>query len=217
MTLAHVAAEETALNEAAGLLRARPEELPERIRALLDERKQQANEIAELRRRLALAGGPAETKGPETVAGVRFLAQKLTGVSGKDLRGLIDEHKARLKSGVILLVADTYNHRLKHLDPRTRECHAWVGSGEPGYRDGTATDAQFYEPSGLSLPVGHGRVYVADTNNHRVRIVERDTGAVSTLELRDAVYVETGRFTGGQAVLRYGDVEVPVDIEALLA
>ena len=45
--------------------------------------------------------------GPETVAGIPFLAQTLTGVSGKDLRGLIDEHKARLGSGVILLVADT--------------------------------------------------------------------------------------------------------------
>jgi alanyl-tRNA synthetase len=105
--LAHVAAEAAALGEAAGLLRARPEELPERVRELLDERKAQAAEIAELRRRLALAGGPAEAKGPETVAGVPFLAQKLTGVSGKDLRGLIDEHKARLGSGVILLVADT--------------------------------------------------------------------------------------------------------------
>ena len=105
--LAHVAAEEAALAEAAALLRARPDELPERIRALLDERRAQANEIADLRRRLALAGGPAEAKGPETVAGIPFLAQSLSGVSGKDLRGLIDEHKARLGSGVILLVADT--------------------------------------------------------------------------------------------------------------
>jgi alanyl-tRNA synthetase len=105
--LAHVAAEEAALARAAALLRARPDELPERIRALLDERRAQANEIADLRRRLALAGGPAEAKGPETVAGIPFLAQALTGVSGKDLRGLIDAHKARLGSGVILLVADT--------------------------------------------------------------------------------------------------------------
>jgi alanyl-tRNA synthetase len=107
--LAHVAAEEAALTEAAALLRARPEELAERIRALLDERRGQANEIAELRRRLALAGGggAAAPAGPETVGGVPFLAQALTGVSGKDLRGLIDEHKARLGSGVILLVADT--------------------------------------------------------------------------------------------------------------
>jgi alanyl-tRNA synthetase len=104
--LAHVAAEEAALNEAAALLRARPDELPERVRALLDERKAQAQEIAELRRRLAM-GGAAAAEGPETVAGIPFLAQSLSGVSGKDLRGLIDEHKARLKSGVILLVADT--------------------------------------------------------------------------------------------------------------
>ncbi|MFO1142929.1 MAG: alanine--tRNA ligase [Amaricoccus sp.] len=105
--VAQLAADEAALAEAAGLLRARPEELAERIRALLDERRAQANEIAELRRRLAMAGGPAEAKGPETIGGVPFLAQRLTGVSGKDLRGLIDEHKARLGSGVILLVADT--------------------------------------------------------------------------------------------------------------
>ncbi|HVH02191.1 MAG TPA: alanine--tRNA ligase [Amaricoccus sp.] len=105
--LAHVAAEEAALARAAALLHARAEELPDRIRALLDERRAQAGEIAELRRRLALAGGTAEATGPETVAGIPFLAQRLSGVSGKDLRSLIDEHKARLKSGVILLVADT--------------------------------------------------------------------------------------------------------------
>jgi alanyl-tRNA synthetase len=106
--LAQVAAGEAALSEAAGLLRARPEDLADRIRALLDERKAQAGEIAELRRRLAMSGnGAAAPAGPETVGGVPFLAQSLTGVSGKDLRGLIDAHKARLGSGVILLVADT--------------------------------------------------------------------------------------------------------------
>ena len=107
--LAHVAAEEVALNEAAALLRARPEELADRVRALLDERKAQAQEIGDLRRRLAMSGGGGEgaPAGPETVAGVPFFAQTLTGVSGKDLRGLIDAHKARLGSGVVLLVADT--------------------------------------------------------------------------------------------------------------
>jgi alanyl-tRNA synthetase len=105
--LAQGAAEAASLHETAGLLRARPDEVPERVRALLDERKAQANEIAELRRRLAMAGGPAEAKGPETVAGMPFLAQTLSGVSGRDLRGLIDEHKSRLGSGVVLLVADT--------------------------------------------------------------------------------------------------------------
>ncbi len=106
--LAHVAREEAALAEAAGLLRARPEELAGRIRALLDERRALAQEVADLRRQVALGGGAgaAEEPGAETVGGVPFLGQSLAGVSGKDLRGLIDAHKARLGSGVVLLVAD---------------------------------------------------------------------------------------------------------------
>ncbi len=103
--LAHAAAQEAALTEAAALLRARPDELPDRVRALLEERRAQAQELADLRRKLAMAGPASE--GPETVNGVPFLAQTLTGVSGKDLRGLIDEHKSRLGSGIVLLVADT--------------------------------------------------------------------------------------------------------------
>ena len=105
--LAHAAANDAALGEAAALLRTRPEEIPERIRALLDERKAQGQEIAELKRKLALGGGGGEAAGPETVGGVPFLGRVLSGVSGKDLRGLIDEHKSRLGSGVVLLVADT--------------------------------------------------------------------------------------------------------------
>ncbi len=106
--LAHVAAEETALNDAALVLKTRPEDVAARARALLDERKSLQNELADLRRQLALAGG-GQAAAPEAVSinGVPLLAQVLTGVSGKDLRGLIDEHKARLGSGAILLIADT--------------------------------------------------------------------------------------------------------------
>jgi alanyl-tRNA synthetase len=106
--LAHIAAHEEVVAEAAGLLRARPDEIPDRLRALIDERRAQAQEIAELRRRLAMAGeGSAASVEPIDVGGVPFFAQALSGVSGKDLRGLIDAHKARLGSGVIVLVADT--------------------------------------------------------------------------------------------------------------
>jgi alanyl-tRNA synthetase len=106
--LDHIAAQESALNEAAALLKARPADVAERLRALIDERKVQAQEIADLRRKLALSGnGSAVAEGPETVAGIPFLAQTLTGVSGKDLRGLIDAHKARLGTGVVLLIADS--------------------------------------------------------------------------------------------------------------
>ncbi len=89
-------------------LKTRPEDLVERVRALAEERKQLANEVAQLRRELAMAGGAAQGEGAEAheVGGVKFIAQVLKGVSGKDLPALIDEHKARLGSGAVLLIAD---------------------------------------------------------------------------------------------------------------
>ncbi|MYM54363.1 alanine--tRNA ligase [Thalassovita mangrovi] len=90
-------------------LKAQPSEVAERVDALLSERKALANEVAQLRRELAMAGGAGQGAGPEAkdINGVKFLAQVLTGVSGKDLPALIDEHKARLGSGAVLLIADT--------------------------------------------------------------------------------------------------------------
>ena len=77
---------------------------------MLDERKALLNEVAQLRRDLALAGGGGgaqhETK-PETINGIDFVVQTLTGVSGKDLPALVDSHKEKIGSGVILLIADT--------------------------------------------------------------------------------------------------------------
>ena len=106
--LAHAAAEDAALAEAAGLLRARPEELADRIRALLDERKAQApgDRRAPPPPRDGRRPGRGQ-RAPRPSPASPSSRRQLTGVSGKDLRGLIDEHKARLGSGVILLVADT--------------------------------------------------------------------------------------------------------------
>jgi alanyl-tRNA synthetase len=98
-----------ALGGVASALKARPEEAVARVQALIDERKQLAAEVAQLRRELAMAGGAGQGEaGPEAkeIAGVKFLAQVLTGVSGKDLPPLIDAHKAKLGSGAVLLIAD---------------------------------------------------------------------------------------------------------------
>ncbi|MFD0978604.1 alanine--tRNA ligase [Tropicimonas aquimaris] len=104
----YLAGQDRRLAEVAGAVKAPQAEVVERVRSLVEERKAMQAEIAQLRRDLAMAGGGGASSGPEVreIAGVPFLAQVLKGVNGKDLRGLIDEHKTRLGSGAILLIAD---------------------------------------------------------------------------------------------------------------
>ncbi|MEO1364699.1 MAG: DHHA1 domain-containing protein, partial [Pseudomonadota bacterium] len=94
------------LAETAVELKAQASDVPARVKALLDERKALAAEVAQLRRDLAMGGGAAAGPDAEQVNGTAFLAQVLSGVTGRDLPPLIDEHKARLGSGAILLIAD---------------------------------------------------------------------------------------------------------------
>ncbi len=102
--LAHVRAGETVLKRAAAALKTTPAEVPERIAALVDERKRLERELAEARRKLA-TGGPAQEDQPvELAGGVRLMARCLDGVEAKDLRGLADAAKARIGSGVVALV-----------------------------------------------------------------------------------------------------------------
>ncbi|MDP9353324.1 MAG: alkyl hydroperoxide reductase [Chloroflexota bacterium] len=81
-----------------------------------------------------------------------------------------------------VIVADTYNHKIKRLNPATRSIRSWLGSGEAGHTDGLGREARFHEPGGLT--VVNDTLYVADTNNHTVRVVQIETGDVTTLELR---------------------------------
>jgi alanyl-tRNA synthetase len=101
---------ETRLKEAAAALKASPEEVPARVAALIDERRRLERELAEAKKQLALGGGgagggKAEAAGPESVGGHGFIGQVLEGLDPKGLRGLVDEAKARVQSGVVALVA----------------------------------------------------------------------------------------------------------------
>jgi DNA-binding beta-propeller fold protein YncE len=78
-----------------------------------------------------------------------------------------------------LYIADTYNHKIKRLDPATGAVRTLFG-GAPGWRDGA--EPLFYEPGGLD--VAGGVLYVADTNNHAVRAVDLAGGQARTLVLR---------------------------------
>ncbi len=80
----------------------------------------------------------------------------------------------------VVYVADTYNDKLKRLDPLTRDVSSLAGS-EYGHEDGDLAAARFWEPSGLSQ--AGTWLYVADTNNHAVRVVDVEAGTVRTLEI----------------------------------
>jgi len=104
--LDHLKAQAARLAEAAAVLKAPVADVTDRLRALVDERKALQNEVAQLRRELAMGGGSGNGPEAQEINGVKFLAQVLQGVSGKDLPGLIDEAKSRLGSGAVLLIAD---------------------------------------------------------------------------------------------------------------
>ncbi|HKO35334.1 MAG TPA: thioredoxin-like domain-containing protein [Pyrinomonadaceae bacterium] len=79
-----------------------------------------------------------------------------------------------------LLIADTYNHKIKVLDPIARTVSSFAGTGRPGQSEGGA--ASFYEPGGLA--VAGDKLYVADTNNHAVRVVDLKTKQTKTLQIK---------------------------------
>lgn len=105
--IAHLRMQDRTLAEIATELKAQPSDVPDRVRGLMEERRSLSNEVAQLRRELAMAGGGGASA-PETrsIAGVAFLAQVLTGVTGKDLPALVDQFKEKLGSGAVLLIAD---------------------------------------------------------------------------------------------------------------
>jgi alanyl-tRNA synthetase len=98
---------EERLREAAATLKTAPEEVPARIVSLVEERRRLERELAEAKKALALGGGAAkaDAAGPEQIAGTAFIGQVIDGLEPKGLRGLVDEAKAKLGSGVAVLVA----------------------------------------------------------------------------------------------------------------
>ncbi len=82
-----------------------------------------------------------------------------------------------------LYLADTFNHKIKRLDPVTRETRSLFGNGESGFIDGNFDEVRLSEPEGLSFEPGRRRIYVADTSNHKIRVADLDTRQLWTLEI----------------------------------
>ena len=79
-----------------------------------------------------------------------------------------------------VLIADTYNHKIKQLDPESQSVKTLIGTGKPGQADGAPPS--FYEPGGLSI--ANDKLYIADTNNHAIRVVDLKTKTSSTLRIK---------------------------------
>jgi DNA-binding beta-propeller fold protein YncE len=101
-----------------------------------------------------------------------------------DRDGYADEVRLQHPLGVLwfnnkILIADTYNHKIKELDPSKRTVRTLLGNGKPGQKDGGSST--FFEPAGLSI--ANGKLYVADTNNHAIRVVDLITKETTTLRI----------------------------------
>jgi sugar lactone lactonase YvrE len=82
----------------------------------------------------------------------------------------------------LLYVADTYNNKIKRIGPATRRCETFLGTGRSGTADGPPERAEFNEPGGLAY--ANGKLYIADTNNHLIRVYDFGTQQVSTLRVK---------------------------------
>ena len=92
---------------AADALKTPPADLPARVASLIDERKKLERQLAEAKKQLAMGGGAAGAPaGPEEIAGIKFIGRVVEGVGGKDLRGLIDEAKAQMGSGIAAFISN---------------------------------------------------------------------------------------------------------------
>jgi alanyl-tRNA synthetase len=101
-----VVGREEALKSVAASLKTAPEEVEARVASLVEERRRLERELAEAKKQLALGGGGAAAPtAEEDIGGVKFSGQVFQGMEARELRGLLDEAKKRLGSGVAAIVA----------------------------------------------------------------------------------------------------------------
>ncbi|MAZ76072.1 MAG: alanine--tRNA ligase [Micavibrio sp.] len=101
--LAYLEEQEARLNEAAQAIKSAPADLVKRVTSLRDEKKELEKTVVQLRKELAMGGGSGDEA--KEINGIKFIGKVLDGFPTKDLKGMVDELKKKLESGVIVLVA----------------------------------------------------------------------------------------------------------------
>ena len=102
----YLQAQDAKLREAAAVLKSAPADVPSRVAALIEDRKKLERELADARKAIAMGGGSGgDASAPKKIGDVSFVGRIVEGISAKELKGVVDEEKQRLGSGVVALAA----------------------------------------------------------------------------------------------------------------
>ncbi|WP_019903179.1 alanine--tRNA ligase [Methylobacterium sp. 77] len=100
----HRAEESRTLGQIAGLLKAQSSDVPERLTALIEDRRRLERELSEVKKKLAMGGSSGGDDGIVEIAGIKLMAKVVEGVETRDLKSLVDAGKSRLGSGIVAIV-----------------------------------------------------------------------------------------------------------------
>lgn len=103
----------------------------------------------------------------------------------------------------LIYIADSYNHKIKQVDVVSKNCSTLAGVGEACLQDGNFSEAGFSEPGGLCL--SGDNLYIADTNNHSIRVMDLHNSIVSQLPLHHQQQLdqqEVKKITGSRALVK---------------
>jgi alanyl-tRNA synthetase len=105
--LSHLRNQEKTLKSASELLRVSAAEVPKRIEKLLEDRRNAEREVERLRSAQRGKASKDLTRDTKEIAGVRVIATRVAGAEAKELRGMVDDLRSQLTSGIVLLAAET--------------------------------------------------------------------------------------------------------------
>lgn len=129
--LAYFREQEARLERLGERLKTKPEQVEARVESLVERNRSLEKELEQLKAKLASAAGSDMLSQVQEINGVKLLATQLDGVSGKDLRGVLDQLKNKLSSGVIILgVADQAAGKVSLIAGVTQDLTGRVKAGE---------------------------------------------------------------------------------------
>ncbi|CAM3476198.1 alanine--tRNA ligase [Halomonas sp. AOP12-C2-37] len=129
--LAYFREQEACLGRLGDRLKTKPEQVEARVESLVERNRSLEKELEQLKAKLASAAGSDMLSQVQEIQGVKLLATQLEGVSGKDLRGMLDQIKNKLGSGVVILgVADQAAGKVSLIAGVTQDLTGRVKAGE---------------------------------------------------------------------------------------